>query len=368
MKTLIFLISLTLFLSTTEKIPFFKKYKEVINTTYIFGHKNPDTDAIVSSIVMADFEKERGNPNYIQPCRLGNVNSETRFVLKYWNQAIPTLITESSPATEVILVDHNSYLQSTDDLKQSNVVKIIDHHALAGMETLSPINVLIKPVGCTSTIIYELYNLYKVNIKNDIAGLMLSAILSDTILLKNSITTDEDINAVKNLANLTGINYEQYGYDMLLAGTNVSSMSEYEIINMDSKKYSVNNYLIQLSWLNSIDIKAVTKRKIKFVEEMQKAIDNENIDLYVLNILDILNMSSTAIVIGDLSRAVEEAFDVKIEDNEVFLKTVTVRKKDLYPPIAEVIDTYEPKHNSDSGMTFMKINLLLIVVLSLVLY
>ena len=366
MLTLFFIISLTLFFFSTSKFPFFKRNNEIINTTYIFGHKNPDTDSIVSAIVMANLEKELGNPNYIQACRLGNINSETRYVLKYWNQEIPTLITESSPATEVILVDHNSYLQSSNDLKQSNVVKIIDHHALGGLETVNPINVILKPVGCASTIIYELYNQNNVTINSKMAGLMLSAILSDTILLKNSITTQEDIDAVKRLSNLSDVNYQQYGYDMLLAGTNVSSMSESEVLNMDSKQYNVNNYLIQLSWLNAVDIKAVTNRKSKFVEEMQKQINNQNIDLFVLCILDIMNMDSTAIVSGDLSKAVEEAFNVKVEDNEVFLKGVSVRKKDLYPPIATVINTYEPKSNS--GTLFLKMNLLLIVVLSLVLY
>ena len=344
MQTLLkFLISFTLLFFTTPKIPFFLKNIKAIKTTYIFGHKNPDTDSIVSSIIMADYEKETGNQNLIQPCRLGNINGETRFVLKYWNQEIPKLITESSTANEVILVDHNSYLQSSNDLKKSNVVKIIDHHSLGGLETTNPITVITKPVGSTCTILYELYIKNNINIKNEIAGLMISAILSDTILLKSSATTKNDISVVENLSNLIGINYQDYGYEMLLVGTNVSSMTENEILNMDSKQYNVNKYLIQLSWLNSVDVKAVINRKSKFVEEMKKAINNEKIDLYVLNILDILNVSSTAIVVGDLSKAVEEAFKVKIEDNEAVLKGVSSRKKDLYPPIAEVINTYEPK-------------------------
>ena len=145
----------------------------------------------------------------------------------------------------------NSPTQSLD-FKNANIVGLIDHHAMTGFETTNPIQIITKPVGCTCTILYQLYKQYNISISENIASLMVSAIISDTLLLKSPITTEEDIYAVENLANEIGMNYKDYGYNMLEAGVDISDMTESEIINLDSKAYKVNGYNIQIAFLNSL--------------------------------------------------------------------------------------------------------------------
>ena len=314
-------------------------------TTYIFGHKSPDTDTIASSIALADYLKKAGNQNEIIPCRLGELNKETKYVLKAFVADTPLLLTNLSETDEVILVDHNDPSQTLDP-ENSNVVGLIDHHALTGLITSNPIKIISNPIGCTSTIIYELFKENNISISNQTAGLMLSAIISDTILLKSKTTTNEDIDAFNYLTEFTGINSTKYGLEMLIAGTNVSDYSEYDIITVDSKAYTVNGYPIQIANVNSANVSEITERKTKLLEEIDKYIKDNNKELFVLTIVDIINMDSTIFVKGNLSNVVETAFNVTLKDNEAFLKGITSRKKEVYPPISKVIN--ELPENKDN--------------------
>ena len=175
---------------------------------------------------------------------------------------------------------------------------------------------------------------------------MLSAIISDTILLKSKTTTNEDIDAFNYLTEFTGINSTKYGLEMLIAGTNVSDYSEYDIITVDSKAYTVNGYPIQIANVNSANISEITERKTKLLEEIDKYIKDNNKELFVLTIVDIINMDSTIFVKGNLSNVVETAFNVTLKDNEAFLEGITSRKKEVYPPISKVIN--ELPENKDN--------------------
>ena len=148
---------------------------------YVFGHQNPDTDSICASLIAANLEKELGNINQVISCCLGPLNKESKFALEYFHFDPPTLITKASEADEVILVDHNNPGQSAKDIKQAKIVKIIDHHGLAGFSSPEPIFILTEPVGCCCTVLYKLYKDNDITITKEIAGLMLSAIISDTV-------------------------------------------------------------------------------------------------------------------------------------------------------------------------------------------
>ena len=305
--------------------------------TYIFGHKSPDTDSIASSIALADYLKKAGNQNKIIPCRLGELNKETKYVLKTFKVETPLLLTNLSEKDEVILVDHNDPSQTLEPEK-ANVIGLIDHHALTGLITTKPIKIITNPLGCTSTIIYELFRQNNITISNKTAGIILSAIISDTILLKSKSTTNEDIDAFNYLTEYTRINSTKYGLEMLIAGTNVSDYSEYDIINVDSKSYTVNGYPIQIAIINSANISEIMERKIKLLGEIDKYIKENNKQLFVLNIIDIINLDSTILVKGNLSNVIETAFNVQLKDSEAFLKGITSRKKEVYPPISKVIN------------------------------
>ena len=171
--------------------------------TYVFGHKSPDSDTITSSIVMANLEKELGNSE-AQAFRLGNVNKETEFILNYLNMEAPELLESIEDGADVILVDHNSPAESIDNLENVNILKVVDHHKLA-LETSYPLFLRFEPVGCTETILCKLYEENGVEITKEIATLMLSAIISDTLLLKSPTTTDDDVVAVEKLAKIAEV-------------------------------------------------------------------------------------------------------------------------------------------------------------------
>jgi len=317
---------------------------------YVFGHQNPDTDSICASLIAANLEKELGNINQVISCCLGPLNKESKFALEYFHFDPPTLITKASEADEVILVDHNNPGQSAKDIKQAKVVKIIDHHGLAGFSSPEPIFILTEPVGCCCTVLYKLYKDNDITITKEIAGLMLSAIISDTVLLRSQTTTQRDIKTANKLAKIAGVNIEEYGKMLLKKGTEINDISDYDLVFQDSKEFPVGNEKIQISQINSYDTKEPLDRKEGIIKVMKEYMEkNKSIVLFVFDILDIYNMDSYAIVIGPRKKAVESAYHVEIgDDNVVFLKKVASRKKQLYPDIAHHIIKMQKKELKDS--------------------
>ena len=170
----------------------------------VFGHKNPDTDAICSSLVMADLQtKIRGEE--VISCRLGNLNEETKYALNYFKVKEPKLIEKVDEGQRVILVDHNEFTQSVEGIEKAKIEAVVDHHRINNFQTSEPLFYYAQPVGCTSTILFELYHTNNIEIEPKIAGLMLSAIISDTLLLKSPTTTDHDKKALEELEKIVGI-------------------------------------------------------------------------------------------------------------------------------------------------------------------
>lgn len=305
--------------------------------TFITGHKSPDTDSIASALVMADLEKKLGNTNEIIPCRLGNLNKETEYVLNYLKVDAPKLIDSVSEADEVILVDHNSFAQSASDIASAKITKVIDHHCISGFETAEPLFYIAEPVGCTCTILYELYKMNNIEIKPVYASLMLSAIISDSLLFKSPTCTPKDVEAAKELAKISNIDINTYGLDMLKAGTDLSSFSAEELINIDSKEFSANGAKFQIAQVSTVDIDDVLKKKAEIETAMNNFISANGLDLFMFAITDILNCNSKAIVLGNKVSAVEKAYNTTIENNLVFLPGVVSRKKQIVPQITNNI-------------------------------
>lgn len=301
--------------------------------TYIFGHKNPDTDSITSSLVMTDFEKKLGNTSAVA-CRLGNVNKETEYVLNYLGIEAPELIENVEDGASVILVDHNSPKESIDNLDKVNIIKVVDHHKLV-LETSYPLFYRAEPVGCTETIMYKLYKENNLEIDKKIATLMVSAIISDTLLLKSPTTTEEDKKAVKELAEIAEINPEVYGLEMLKAGTDLSSFSIDEILHLDAKKIDFKEVKSIVNQVNTADISEVMNLKADLEARMNEIINEESLDLFMLLITDIVNSNSQVIALGKSASLVEKAYGVKLENNTALLKGVVSRKKQVVPIMTE---------------------------------
>ena len=301
--------------------------------TYVFGHKSPDSDSITSSIVMANLEKELGN-NGAKAYRLGNINKETEFILNYLDIDAPEFLENVEDGADVILVDHNSPSESIDNLDNVNILKVVDHHKLA-LETSYPLFLRFEPVGCTETILCKLYEENGVEITKEIATLMLSAIISDTLLLKSPTTTDDDRLAVEKLSKIADVDVEEYGLKMLKAGTDLSSFTIDEILSLDAKQIDFKDVKSIVNQVNTASISDVMSMKDDLEDGINKIIDDENLDLFMLLITDIVNSNSQVIALGKDANLVEKAYNVKLEDNTVLLEGVVSRKKQVVPIMTE---------------------------------
>lgn len=300
----------------------------------VFGHKNPDTDTICSSIVMADLQtKLRGEK--VTPCRLGEINEETKYALDKFGVEEPELIEKVEDGQTVILVDHNEFSQSVEGIENAKIDTVVDHHRINNFKTAEPLFYYALPVGCTSTILFELYTLNNMAIEPKIAGLMLSAIISDTLLLKSPTTTDKDREAVKVLAEIAKVDIDGYGLEMLKAGTDLDKYLEEELIALDAKKMEKEDIKYVIAQVNTVSIPDVLKRKAKIETAINKEILSEGLSLFVFVITDIVNSNSEAIVLGDRTDLISKTYEIK--DNIAVMPGVVSRKKQVLPLIEKNI-------------------------------
>lgn len=298
----------------------------------VFGHKNPDTDTIACAKEYAYLQNKLGGD--VEAVALGEPNDETKFVLDYFNEPAPRVITKAAPEVDaVMLVDHNEAQQSVDDLADVTVTHVVDHHRIANFETQGPLYFHAEPLGCCSTIIYKEYKQHGIDVPKNIAGLMLSGIISDTLLLKSPTTTDEDRQAVKELAAIAGVDYEEYGLAMLKAGTNLDDKSEEQLISADAKSFSMGGKTIRIDQINTVDLNDVFKREGAFRAAIEKQNAAEGYDLFLLMVTDILNSDTRLMVVGEPQDVVEKAFGKKITDGKMDLPGVVSRKKQVVPPL-----------------------------------
>ena len=305
----------------------------------VFGHKNPDTDAICSALAYAELKNKIGAD--VEPVRLGEVNPETQFALDHFQMQAPRLVESvSNEVSEVILVDHNERQQSADDLDKVQVVEVIDHHRIANFETSNPLYYRAEPVGCTATILNKMFKEKSVSIPKNVAGLMLSAIISDTLLLKSPTCTDEDVAAVRELSQIAGVDAQEYGLQMLKAGADLSDKTVEQLISLDAKEFPMGDYKVEIAQVNAVDVNDVLSRQDQVEAVLQKVIQDKNLDLFLFVVTDILNNDSVAIALGRTAKAVEQAYNVNLEDNRTVLKGVVSRKKQIVPVLTTTLSNF----------------------------
>lgn len=234
---------------------------------------------------------------------------------------------------KVVLVDHNEKVQIIDDIEEADLIENIDHHRIGGLTTDKPIFIHYETVGCTCTILANMYWQYNQEIPKNIAGLLLSAIISDTVLFKSPTCTQKDIDTAHKLADIAGVNLEEYGMSMLKAGSDVSDFSDDEIVHTDLKEFEANGNIISIGQIQVMDAAAVLARKAALLKAMESLRSAHNYSASYLMVTDILVESTNLLFVGDAEAVVEAAFGKKPADNEVFLEKTLSRKKQIVPPI-----------------------------------
>ena len=300
----------------------------------VFGHKNPDTDTICSAIAYAELKNKLGKD--VKAVRLGEINEETKYALNYFKVEKPELV-ENVAGREIILVDHNERTQTADGFEEAKVLELIDHHRISNFNVDEPLYARVEPVGCTATIILKLFKENGLTPSKETAGLMLSAIISDTLLFKSPTCTQCDAKAGKELAEIAGVDLKEYGLEMLKAGTALGDKSEAELLNMDMKIFEIDGAKIGVAQVNTVNEAEVLERKEKLLAEIDNIIAKEGLKFFMLAITNILTNDSAALISGDGNDVVEKAFGEKVDSNLVTLKGVVARKKQIIPPLTKAI-------------------------------
>ncbi|GKV68302.1 putative manganese-dependent inorganic pyrophosphatase [Sporosarcina sp. NCCP-2716] len=305
-----------------------------MNKVLVFGHKNPDTDSIASAISYACLKQQLGMD--AEAVRLGSVSEETQFALDTFGFEAPRLAERvSADASQVILVDHNEKQQSADDIDDVQVIEVIDHHRIANFQTSDPLYYRAEPVGCTATILNKLFKENGVDIPKNVAGLMLSAIISDSLLFKSPTFTAQDKQAADELAEIAGVDAPEYGMNMLKAGADLSKKTLEELITLDAKTFEVGDVTMEIAQVNAVDLNDVLSRKEDLTALLTDVVSVKKLDLFLFVVTDIINSDSIAIAVGEKSFAAMTAFQVVPANDMAVLKGIVSRKKQIVPVLTE---------------------------------
>lgn len=306
------------------------------NTIYVVGHKNPDTDSIGSAIGYAAFKNAAGGAAYV-PRRAGNINPETEFVLNRFGADVPELLEDASGQT-VILVDHNEAAQAADHISDAKIVEILDHHKIGDIQTSEPIYFRAMPIGCTATIVYLHYQEAGIEPDPGVAGILCSAILSDTLAFRSPTCTERDREAAEALAKLAGIgDIQAYAKEMFKAGSNLLEKNPHDIFYMDFKKFTAGNTTFGVGQVTSMDADELAELKARMLAYMNDTFGEHGVDMLFFMLTDILDESTDLICAGEgAEEAAAKAF-VSSEKERMYLKGCVSRKKQIIPQLTEVL-------------------------------
>ena len=302
----------------------------------IFGHQHPDLDSISCSLALAYLLNSQGMS--VTACRLGKYNAETLYAMNHFGIDQDLQYIEGlSDGDKVILVDHNEASQSAVNIENAEVVMLIDHHGINNFSNANPIDFTTRPWGCASTIIYKMLHESGVKPRRDIWGMLLSAIISDTLLLRSPTTTEKDKTAAKELATALGEDLEKYGIALLAAGADTRQMSARDILLSDSKLYKMGKLRIRISATSFVKHDSVLDRRSEMEEEMFEMISLENLDLFIVMITDIINCNSDLLVLGNRRDVVCRAFGIMLQNNTAFVQGLVSRKKQVVPVLTKIL-------------------------------
>ena len=299
-------------------------------SVYVFGHRNPDSDSIVGAISIAYLKNQVEDEEYI-PARQGDISAETEFILDKFDGEVPTLKT-SVAGEKVFLVDDSDSLLFQDDIKEATILGIVDHHKLGDLTTNAPLEMWVRPIGCSNTVVYEMYRSYGVEIPKNIAGMMMMAILSDTVIFKSPTCTKVDTKAVKELAEIAGVeDYKKLAMEMFIVKSAVDGASARDLNTRDYKEFNMNGSKVGVGQLEMVDITVLEPREEELLADMKKMKEENGLHSVLILLTDIMKEGSKLLVVSDDESKIEAAFNTKLANHRVWLDKVLSRKKQVIP-------------------------------------
>jgi manganese-dependent inorganic pyrophosphatase len=303
-------------------------------TIQVFGHKSPDTDSTGSPIIWAWYLTEvLGKP--ATPILWGEPNTEAAFVVKHWGLTKPVIAGGIAAGQDCVIVDTNNPAELPDGINDANILAIIDHHMLVGgIKTKSPIDITIRPLACTATVMHDLMGDAVAKAPKHIKGAMLSCIVSDTLAFRSPTTTPHDKAVAEKLAADLGVAIPDLADAMFAAKSDVSAFSDAELLRMDSKEYNVAGKELRVSVLETTSPKVVLDRKASLMASMEGVAKEDGADQVLLFVVDIIREEATLLVPNDLvKRMAEASFGAKVTGDTVVLPGIMSRKKQIIPAL-----------------------------------
>ncbi len=299
--------------------------------TYACGHINPDSDSICSAIALSYLKTQLNEPCI--PARQGELNPETEFILNKFGFEKPELKTEFA-GENLYIVDYSNSLEAPKDVKEATIKGIIDHHKLGDLTTTTPLECWIRPVGCSNTIIKEMYDSYQLEIPKNIAGIMCCAILSDTVIFKSPTCTKVDTKACKALAKIAGIDdVRALGMKLFIEKSAIEGATPRDLVKRDFKDFEMHGNKVGIGQLEVVDLTAFDAMKVDLFTAMKAIKDEGNRHSVILLLTDILKEGSQLMCVSDDEAIIEAAFGIKLKDSQVWLPKVLSRKKQITPPL-----------------------------------
>lgn len=299
----------------------------------VLGHKSPDTDSTGSPIVWSWYLNECREKNS-KAVLQGDPNNEAKFVLDYWGLELPEIIKDVSDGEDVVIVDTNNVSELPENIGNANIIGLIDHHLLqGGLSTSTPIEITIRPLACTVTIMLDLMGSEVVSrMPRSIKGVALSCILSDTMEFRSPTTTDHDRKVAEDLAKDLDINISNYAAEMFAAKSDISMFTDNQLIMIDSKRYDLQGKKLRISVLETTTPSQVLDRTSSLLESLNEGAESENIDVVLMFVVDILNGNSTLFVPNEMVRTIaKSSFGVEGSGNTLVLPGIVSRKKQIIP-------------------------------------
>ncbi|WP_440054964.1 manganese-dependent inorganic pyrophosphatase [Pseudoalteromonas sp. T1lg65] len=300
---------------------------------YVVGHKIPDSDSICGAIALAYLKNQIGEEAI--PTRLGDVSPETQFILDRFGFEAPEL-KMSYAGEDVYIVDHTEKTQAPDDIDQATVVGVVDHHKLGDLTTSTPLECWIRPVGCSNTIIKMMYDFYNVEIPKNIAGIMMCAILSDTVIFKSPTCTTADIKCVEALAEIAGVTEpKELGMEMFKVKSAVEGTPVRDLVMRDFKDFNMNGQLVGIGQLEVVDLAVFDKIKDDLHADIAKLKEEGNRHSVMLLLTDIMKEGSQMLIASDDEALIAKAYNAQAENSQFWLDGVLSRKKQVVPPLQD---------------------------------
>lgn len=312
-------------------------YLTKLMSTYIIGHKSPDLDSVAAAIAYADLKNRQENTDQYVPAAAGELNKETFYALEKFGIAKPEILA-NAVGLNLILVDHNEFSQAVNGIEQAKIVEILDHHKI-DFKYSEPIAFKVLPWGASCSIVAQLYFYKDMKPEKNLAGLMLAAILVDTVITKSPACTDYDKKIIEKLAEIAEINdWKEFGMEIFKIRSSVSELSNADIIKTDFKDFNFKAGKFGIGQIETVNLTDFAGRENDIIIELEKLRMAENYHSVILFITDIIKEGSKFLVATKEQKKIEQALNAKLENKKIYIKGIISRKKQVAPRLTKIFD------------------------------